>query len=712
MTETTELPTASEGNSPQAPTGGGLAGLKLAQLQALASQLGITGGSRMRKSDLVAAISSHQRGGAVADRKPEHKDAADKATAGDGATGTASGRSTRGRGAAKQADAPSVTGADAAAADTSAPAQQEAGPQSAAEKSDESGQGAGRPARRSRSRRAESPAGTSAEAPAEAAPAADADGAADQQQSGGSGRGARQQEAREGGQDQQSGRGSRNRSENRDQRGESRDGDQDQQAGRGSRNQGEGRDGGQDQQSGRGSRNRSENRDQRGESRDGGQDQQSGGGRGRNDNRNDRDDDPNSRRNRRNRNRNDRNRNRRGRSGPEVDDTEVTEDDVLLPVAGILDVLDNYAFVRTSGYLPGSNDVYVSLSMVKKYGLRKGDAVTGAIRAPRDGESQGSGGSNRQKFNALVKLTSVNGQPAEDTPKRVEFNKLVPLYPQERLRLETDPKLIGPRVIDLVAPIGKGQRGLIVSPPKAGKTMILQSIANAITTNNPEVHLMMVLVDERPEEVTDMQRSVKGEVIASTFDRPADDHTTVAELAIERAKRLVEMGRDVVVLLDSMTRLGRAYNLAAPASGRILSGGVDSSALYPPKRFFGAARNIENGGSLTILATALVETGSKMDEVIFEEFKGTGNMELRLSRQLADKRIFPAVDVNASGTRREENLLSGEEIKIMWKLRRVLSGLDTQQALEILTNKIKDTQSNAEFLMLVSKTTLGPKGEK
>lgn len=669
MTETTELPTASEGNSPQAPTGGGLAGLKLAQLQALASQLGITGGSRMRKSDLVAAISSHQRGGAVADRKPEHKDAADKATAGDGATGTASGRSTRGRGAAKQADAPSVTSADAAVADTSAPAQQEAGPQSAGEKSDESGQGAGRPARRSRSRRAESPAGSSAEAPAEAAPAAgpDTDGAADQQQSGGSGRGTRQQDAREGGQDQQSGRGSRNRSENRD---------------------------------------------QRGESRDGGQDQQSGGGRGRNDNRNDRDDDPNSRRNRRNRNRNDRNRNRRGRSGPEVDDTEVTEDDVLLPVAGILDVLDNYAFVRTSGYLPGSNDVYVSLSMVKKYGLRKGDAVTGAIRAPRDGESQGGGGSNRQKFNALVKLTSVNGQPAEDTPKRVEFNKLVPLYPQERLRLETDPKLIGPRVIDLVAPIGKGQRGLIVSPPKAGKTMILQSIANAITTNNPEVHLMMVLVDERPEEVTDMQRSVKGEVIASTFDRPADDHTTVAELAIERAKRLVEMGRDVVVLLDSMTRLGRAYNLAAPASGRILSGGVDSSALYPPKRFFGAARNIENGGSLTILATALVETGSKMDEVIFEEFKGTGNMELRLSRQLADKRIFPAVDVNASGTRREENLLSGEEIKIMWKLRRVLSGLDTQQALEILTNKIKDTQSNAEFLMLVSKTTLGPKGEK
>jgi transcription termination factor Rho len=407
----------------------------------------------------------------------------------------------------------------------------------------------------------------------------------------------------------------------------------------------------------------------------------------------------------------DRNERRRGRGqGPDVDDVEVTEDDVLLPVAGILDVLENYAFIRTSGYLPGANDVYVSLAQVKKYNLRKGDAVVGAIRAPRDGEDRNQQ-SARQKFNALVRVTSVNGKTPEELKDRVEFAKLVPLYPSERLRLETDPKKIGPRVIDLVAPIGKGQRGLIVSPPKAGKTLILQSIANAITTNNPEVHLMMVLVDERPEEVTDMQRTVKGEVIASTFDRPADDHTTVAELSIERAKRLVEMGMDVVVLLDSMTRLGRAYNLAAPASGRILSGGVDSAALYPPKRFFGAARNIENGGSLTILATALVETGSKMDEVIFEEFKGTGNMELRLSRQLADKRIFPAVDVNASGTRREENLLSAEEVKIMWKLRRVLSGLETQQSLELLTNKIRETGSNVEFLMQVQKTTLGAKSD-
>jgi transcription termination factor Rho len=292
----------------------------------------------------------------------------------------------------------------------------------------------------------------------------------------------------------------------------------------------------------------------------------------------------------------------------------------------------------------------------------------------------------------------------------VEFGKLTPLYPQDRLRLETTPGNLTTRVIDLVAPIGKGQRGLIVSPTKAGKTMVLQSIANAIVTNNPEVHLMVVLVDERPEEVTDMQRSVKGEVIASTFDRPAEDHTIIAELSIERAKRLVELGHDVVVLLDSMTRLGRAYNLAAPASGRILSGGVDSTALYPPKRFFGAARNIENGGSLTILATALVETGSRMDEVIFEEFKGTGNMELKLDRRLADKRVFPAVDVDASGTRKEELLMSNDELKIVWKLRRVLHALDQQQSIELLLSKLRQTQSNIEFLMEVQKTTPAASG--
>ena len=380
-------------------------------------------------------------------------------------------------------------------------------------------------------------------------------------------------------------------------------------------------------------------------------------------------------------------------------DIQISEDDVLVPVGGLLDILDSYAFIRTQGYLAGPNDVYVSLQQIRKNGLRKGDVITGQVRQPREGE-------RKEKFNALVRLDTVNGLEPEASRDRVDFAKLVPLYPQDRLRLETEPNILTTRVIDLVAPIGKGQRGLIVSPPKAGKTMVLQSIANAITTNNPEVHLMVVLVDERPEEVTDMQRSVKGEVIASTFDRPADDHTSVAELAIERAKRLVEMGHDVVVLLDSITRLGRAYNIAAPASGRILSGGVDSAALYPPKKFFGAARNIENGGSLTILATALVETGSKMDEVIFEEFKGTGNMELKLDRRFADKRIFPAVDVDASGTRKEEILMGKEELNIVWRLRRVLHALESQQALELLLDKMKGTKSNVEFLMQIQKTTI------
>jgi transcription termination factor Rho len=414
----------------------------------------------------------------------------------------------------------------------------------------------------------------------------------------------------------------------------------------------------------------------------------------------DEDGDRRNRRRRRDRRGGNRDRDRRSPAGSRdrVDEPQLSEDDVLIPVAGILDILDNYAFVRTSGYLPGPNDVYVSLAMVRRNGLRKGDAVTGVVRQPREGEKQ-------QKFNALVRVDTVNGADPEAGQHRPEFAKLTPLYPQDRLRLETEPGIMSTRVIDLVAPIGKGQRGLIVSPSKAGKTLILQAIANAITTNNPETHLMVVLVDERPEEVTDMQRAVKGEVIASTFDRPAEDHTTVAELAIERAKRLVELGGDVVVLLDSITRLGRAYNLAAPASGRILSGGVDSSALYPPKRFFGAARNIEHGGSLTIISTALVETGSRMDEVIFEEFKGTGNMELRLRRDLADKRIFPAVDVDASGTRREEILVSREELAVMWQLRRVLSALDPQQAIELLLDKLKSTRSNIEFLMQVQKTT-------
>ncbi len=409
--------------------------------------------------------------------------------------------------------------------------------------------------------------------------------------------------------------------------------------------------------------------------------------------------DRNDRGGRRDRNDRSRFRDRADRGERQDRDITINEDDVLLPVGGLLDILDSYAFIRTQGYLAGPNDVYVSLQQIRRYGLRKGDVITGQVRAPREGE-------RKEKFNALVKIDTVNGLEPEAARDRVDFAKLVPLYPQERLRLETLPNILTTRVIDLVAPIGKGQRGLIVSPPKAGKTMVLQAIANAITTNNPEVHLMVVLVDERPEEVTDMQRSVKGEVIASTFDRPADDHTSVAELAIERAKRLVEMGHDVVVLLDSITRLGRAYNIAAPASGRILSGGVDSAALYPPKKFFGAARNIENGGSLTILATALVETGSKMDEVIFEEFKGTGNMELKLDRRFADKRIFPAVDVDASGTRKEEILMGKEELSIVWRLRRVLHALESQQALELLLEKMKGTKSNVEFLMQIQKTTI------
>ena len=433
-----------------------------------------------------------------------------------------------------------------------------------------------------------------------------------------------------------------------------------------------------------------EQRQDQGGQRGGQAGQQDQGGRG--------DDDSDGRGGRRNR---DRFRNRNRRRGERGSDAEpvITEDDVLIPIAGILDVLDNYAFIRTTGYLPGSNDVYVSLSQVRKHGLRKGDVIEGAVRQPREGE-------RREKFNALVRLDKINGLDPEESRARPEFAKLVPLYPQERLRLETDPGNLTTRIIDLIAPIGKGQRGLIVSPSKAGKTLILQAIANAITKNNPECHLMVVLVDERPEEVTDMQRTVKGEVIYSTFDRPSEDHTTVAELAIERAKRLAEMGHDVVVLLDSITRLGRAYNLSAPASGRIMSGGVDSTALYPPKRFFGAARNIEHGGSVTILATALIETGSRADEVIFEEFKGTGNMELRLRRELADKRIFPAVDVDASGTRKEDLLMTPEELRIVWQLRRVLHALEPQQALEVLMERMKGTKSNAEFLLQVQKTTV------
>lgn len=708
MTETTAPEQGTDTSNAQST---GLSGLKLAQLQALAAQLGITGARRMRKSLLVEAIEAHQRGGAVAER--------DKAVEAkiEQTARKASQRHSSDAPQSSSADAaPAAASADAASSDSSSKPQE--GSEGENGEQNVPRQGGSR-----RSRRATA-SGTGEHGRSGQDRSAQNQQDKDQAEKG---RDESGQDSAQGSDDSgnESGRGQRNQRGRRNEKSEQNGSSQDENrrenkqgqldGSRHANNQKDSKDNGQDRDNRRDSKGQGGSNDS-GDPKDGGQDNQNRNDR-RNRNNNDRNNDGegNSRRNRRNRNRNDRNdrndrnernerRNRRNRhNGPDVDDVEITEDDVLLPVAGILDVLDNYAFVRTSGYLPGPSDVYVSLSQVKKNNLRKGDAIVGAIRAPREGEQHNN---SRQKFSALVQLTTVNGRKPEENKDRVEFNKLVPLYPQERLRLETEPKKIGPRVVDLVAPIGKGQRGLIVSPPKAGKTLMLQSIANAITTNNPEVHLMMVLVDERPEEVTDMQRTVKGEVIASTFDRPADDHTTVAELAIERAKRLVEMGMDVVVLLDSMTRLGRAYNLSAPASGRILSGGVDSAALYPPKKFFGAARNIENGGSLTILATALVETGSKMDEVIFEEFKGTGNMELRLSRQLADRRIFPAVDVNSSGTRREENLLSADEIKIMWRLRRVLSGLEQQQALELLTSKLRDTQSNTEFLLQVQKTTL------
>ncbi|EFE77602.1 transcription termination factor Rho [Streptomyces filamentosus] len=633
-------------------SGTGLEGMVLAELQQVASGLGIRGTARMRKSQLIEVIKEAQAGGGSAAPKASSKAAEAPAEA-------ESKPKRRATSKARTGD----EGAAAAAEKTTAAQQQIDIPGQPA--SDD------QPAGERRRRRATAQAGspdTKTEAKTDVKAKAEPEAqqkTEERAEPKGDTRAESATDTAEGRRGDRQGRGDREgrRERQRDRR--NKGDDQGQQGGGGQRPQRQGQ--GQGQQ----------NRD------NGPQD--------------DFDDEAGGRRGRRGRYRD-----RRGRRGRDdfAGDVQVAEDDVLIPVAGILDILDNYAFIRTSGYLPGPNDVYVSLAQVRKNGLRKGDHVTGAVRQPKDGE-------RREKFNALVRLDSVNGMAPESGRGRPEFQKLTPLYPQDRLRLETDSNVLTTRIIDLVAPIGKGQRGLIVAPPKTGKTMILQSIANAITVNSPECHLMVVLVDERPEEVTDMQRSVKGEVISSTFDRPAEDHTTVAELAIERAKRLVELGHDVVVLLDSITRLGRAYNLAAPASGRILSGGVDSTALYPPKRFFGAARNIEDGGSLTILATALVETGSRMDEVIFEEFKGTGNMELKLDRKLSDKRIFPAVDVDASSTRKEEILLGTDELAVVWKLRRVLHALDQQQAIELLLDRMKKTQSNAEFLLQIQKTTPG-----
>ncbi len=643
--------------------GAGLSGMVLTELRALAGELGIKGTSGMRKGDLIAAIKERQTGGAAP------KSAKSEKAAPQGDT-TAKADAPAKTDAPAKVDAPVKTVAPA----TSSKAESaDAGEQTAIEIADaqaDSDQGG----RRGRQRRGASrPAGGSAPDQAESS---------------------EQQPARQEQQPRQDQGGDRPRRE-RGQGGDRSQGDRNQ----GDRNQGDRNQGDRSQgERSQGGRNQDRNQDERGQ-----------GNGPRNDSRDNRDDDGEGRgrRGRRFRER------RRGRDrgeggvGGGGGDVEIREDDVLQPVAGILDVLDNYAFVRTSGYLAGPNDVYVSMNLIRKNGLRRGDAITGAVRVAREGESAGS---QRQKFNPLVRIDTVNGGDVEAAKRRPEFNKLTPLYPNQRLRLETAPNILTTRVIDLVMPIGKGQRALIVSPPKAGKTTVLQDIANAISVNNPECYLMVVLVDERPEEVTDMQRSVKGEVIASTFDRPPSDHTSVAELAIERAKRLVENGRDVVVLLDSITRLGRAYNNSSPASGRILSGGVDSTALYPPKRFLGAARNIENGGSLTIIASALVETGSTGDTVIFEEFKGTGNAELKLDRKIAERRVFPAVDVNLSSTRKDELLMSPDEFAVVHKLRRVLSGLDTHQAIDLLVDRLKKSKSNVEFLMQVTKTAPGSMG--
>jgi transcription termination factor Rho len=619
---------------------GSLSSMLLPELQQIAGGLGIRT-TKMKKSDLVAAIQTARAGESGAN----------------GAAKTA------------KAEAPAAVPAASEASTTEAPREQ-------------------------RPRRERAPRGDRAAEPGNANQSGQASQGTQPSQSSQDTQDTGRQ-SDQGGQSSQAGTQDTNRQS---------DGGQNNQGGnrqRNQNNQGGGNQGGQNRQQGQGNQGQgNQGGGNQGGGNQGGQNRQQG-----QNNDDDDDFDGGRRRGRRYRDRRGRNRERTagggGQGGNDAEPT-VTEDDVLVPVAGVVDAIEekNAWFVRVGGFFATDEDVFVATSLVRRYGLRRGDAITGAVRQPREGE-------RREKYNPLVRLDTVNGGDPELIKNRIEFTKLTPLYPQERLRLETEPHILTTRVIDLVMPIGKGQRALVVSPPKAGKTMVLQSIANAIATNNPECHLMVVLVDERPEEVTDMQRSVKGEVIASTFDRRPHDHTMVAELSIERAKRLVEMGHDVVVLLDSITRLGRAYNLAAPASGRILSGGVDSTALYPPKRFLGAARNIENGGSLTIIATALVETGSAGDTVIFEEFKGTGNAELKLDRKIADKRVFPAIDVDQSSTRKEELLLSPDELAVTIKLRRVLHALEPQQAIELLLDRLRKTHTNIEFLMQIAKTTPG-----
>ncbi|TQC45491.1 transcription termination factor Rho [Rhodococcus sp. WS4] len=652
--------------------GAGLSGMVLTELRTLAGELGIKGISGMRKGDLIAAIKERQGGSA-----------APAAAVTEAAPKTRATRAKREQSAQTELEVtpqPDTT-EKAAEPKTTEPATGDGADTDTAE-----GGRRGRQ-RRGSARRAGAPeqgdqgsnAQDTASATATDTQQAERKQAEDRQDSA-------EKPAKQDGAGEQGGdRNRRERGADRSDRGDRGDTRGDRGDARGDRGDARGDRGDRGDRDNRGERGQGNNGPRNNDNRPGDDEE---GGRGR--------------RGRRFRER------RRGRDrgeggGGDVRETEIREDDVLQPVAGILDVLDNYAFVRTSGYLAGPNDVYVSMNLIRKNGLRRGDAITGAVRVGREGDQA----NQRQKFNPLVRIDTVNGGDVEAAKKRPEFGKLTPLYPNQRLRLETTPNILTTRVIDLVMPIGKGQRALIVSPPKAGKTSVLQAIANAIATNNPECYLMVVLVDERPEEVTDMQRSVKGEVISSTFDRPPGDHTSVAELAIERAKRLVEAGKDVVVLLDSITRLGRAYNNSSPASGRILSGGVDSTALYPPKRFLGAARNIENGGSLTIIATAMVETGSTGDTVIFEEFKGTGNAELKLDRKIAERRVFPAVDVNPSGTRKDELLLSPDEAAVLHKLRRVLSGLDSHQAIDLLIDRLKKSKSNIEFLMQVSKTAPG-----
>ena len=651
-----------------------LEGKVLPELQAIASSMGVQGIQRLRKADLIGAIIAKAQG---VEFVPSSTPARGRRGGTSGEVPSADAQAPEVGAAPAVPDQPELPGADAEEASSNGPerrtrrrrsASADADPApageapAAVEVSGNGGQpaGAGTPpatlteptSNGEVAQAAEAPSAPAAEQPAQATPAAEVGAQAEQQ--GQSGPPAQGEQQGQGGGDQQQPRG--------DDRGQRRDRDRDW--------------GGQ---GGQGGGNRWDN--------------QQGQGSGR----------------RRNRNRN-RNRNNRGGGGfndqgnvallerPDYRDRQQADDRPEVSRTGTLDIRsqDGYGFLRVNGYLPGSEDVYVPLSMIRRMGLRRGDEIEGTVKLPRDSE----------KYAALSRVDKVNNLDPEEARSRRDFKDLTPLYPLERLRLEHNPTEISTRVMDLRCPIGKGQRGLIVSPPKAGKTTLMKQIANAISENNPEVYLIILLTDERPEEVTDMQRSTKAHVIYSTFDRPSEEHCQVAELTIERAKRLVEYGQDVVVLLDGITRLSRAYNLATPASGKILSGGVDSSALYPPKRFFGAARNLEEGGSLTILATALVDTGSRMDEVIFEEFKGTGNMEVRLDRKLSERRIFPALDIDASSTRKEELLLTEEELVVAWKLRRVLGALDPAQALELVVDRMRQSKTNAEFLRHIQRANI------